>query len=163
MESHELRLWEIIERIGKGYDVSEDDLPFAETCLDAPEPQAQANACEILFRCSTSESVRCHALDRVEQLCANAAEEDYVVTLLIVMLYPPLSAFSNRTALKDFTVKCARSSRWQIRTNAVSVLQRLARTGDQDAIRLTTSLANDTNSYVRENAQNALQSLGEQA
>jgi len=160
MEPHELRLWEIHRRAGKVGDLPEADLVFAETCLDAPPPQAQANACEILFRCSRSESARSRALDKVEQLCANAAEEDDVVTLLIVMLYLPLSAFSERPSLRELAVKSATSSRWQLRTNAASVLQRIAKTGDADALQLLRLLTSDANSYVSENAQNAIQSLG---
>lgn len=159
MEAHELRLWEILQRAGKGNEVSEDDLVFAENCLGLPPPEAQANACEILFRCSKSESARSRALDTAEQLCANAAEEDYVVTLLILMLYSPPNTFLEKPTFREFAVKCARSSRWQIRTNAGSVLQRFAQK-DDEALGLLRVLASDSNVYVRENAQNSLRILG---
>jgi hypothetical protein len=161
MESHELKLWEILHRAGKPGDVSEDDLAFVERCLDLPPPQAQANACEILFRHSKSDAARRRALDTIEQMCAQAAEEDYVITLLIVMLYPPLSAFTEKPSLREFALQCARSNRWQIRTNAASVLQRIAKKGDRSAIELLRLLANDSERYVSDNAKSAIQTLGE--
>jgi len=161
MEPHELRLWEILQRAGKINHLPEDDLVFAEACLDKPPFQAQANACEILFRCSRSESARCRALDKLQQLCTYAAEEDYVVTLHTLMLYVPLSAFTNMPDLREFAFRSAGSSRWQIRTNAASVLLRITKTGDPDALELLRLLTRDSNSYVSANARNAIQRFGD--
>ena len=163
MTKQELWLWGILRCAAKGNELPEDDLAFAESCLETPPPQAQANACEILFRCSRSEPTRCRALDTVEQLCDKASEEDYVVTILIVMLYIPLDAFSDRPTLREFTFKCGSSNSWQIRTNAVSVLQRVATRGDRNALQLLQYLASDSNRWVSENARNAIHSLGESA
>lgn len=161
MRPLELRLWEILHRSGKGVELSADDIAFAEQCLDDNAAQIQANACEVLCRYSSSESARRRAVNRIADLCLNFTEEDYAITILTVMLYLSQDTLLNARVLGDFAFKCAYSSRWQIRTNAVSVLHRFVKIGNTDALNLIKTLSNDPNNYVRANAQHVLQRIGE--
>jgi hypothetical protein len=154
MNPQDLRLWKIVQWAGGGNDLPQEDLAFVEGCLGATEPQTQANACEVLLRCSASQAAKLRAIDTLKQLSLHASEEDYVLTLLIAMLFLPIGVVSGAASLRGFVFRCARSSRWQIRTNAASLLHSLARTGDEDALNLLNVLANDSNDYVRENAPN---------
>ena len=155
------RLWKITEKAGQSIPLSADELGFAESCLAAPDPGDRANACEVVFRASESPEARSRALDEVDHLCRSTSEEDYAVTLLNVLLYVSLDDIVNRAALKDFVFKSASSSRWATRTNSVSVLERIAQTGDQEALRRIEHLAEDADNYVQTNARSSLGRLSE--
>jgi hypothetical protein len=156
------RLWEITEKAGHSIPLSADELGFAESCLTAPDSGVRANACEVIFRASESPQAKSLALNELEHLCRNTSEEDYAVTLLNVLLYVSLDDIVTRAPLRGFVFRSASSTRWPIRTNAVSVLERLARTGDREALRKIEHLAeDDDDNYVQTNARNSLGRLTE--
>jgi hypothetical protein len=153
------RLWEIAEKAGRSLPLSKEELEFAEGCLAAPRAQERASACEILLRSSESEVTRHRALAEVEHLCQEAREEDWGVTLLNALLYVSPDDLTKGPTLSAFILRCASSPGWAMRTNAVSLLEVLARLGNGEAKRLIKGLAYDANDYARMNALNALARL----
>ena len=163
MKTRDLRLWEILQRAEKGNALSTDDLSFAESRLDDPDPRSQTHACTIIFRCSKSSSSKSRALDTIERLCAKPVDENYTMRLLIAMMYVPLSALKKGTSLRECVVESAGSNQVGIRTNVSFVLGRLAKSGDSEAIGLLRLLTKDSDNYVKENAQITLRQLGKGA
>jgi len=155
------KLWKIVEKAGQGRPLSEEELSFVEGCLGAPDPGDLTNACEAILRASDSPRLRNLALTRLEGLSGNASEEDYAVTLLSTLLYVPADDIISRATLKDFVFASALSRRWAIRTNAVSVLERIAHKGDREALLRIKQLAEDANDYVQANARSSLERLVE--
>ena len=142
--------------------LSADNLAYAESFLDDPDPPIRTYASTIVLRCSDSESVKAKAVETVEELCRQAADEDFVCRLLIALMFVPLHALSTRSALRYFVARATRSSRFQIRLNAAWPLGRLAKSGDAQAIGLLGLLAKDSDEQVRKNAKVTLAQLGRQ-
>ena len=159
MEPDELRLWETVRRAGKGSNLSESDLSFAEACLSASDAQDVANACEIILRCSTSIQGRQRARSILEDLCLRPLEDGPVMTILNVMLFIELGEYANQTAVRKFVLDAVRSNVTGIRVNAVFILARIAQVGDEEALNLLKSLTNDENEYVRSNARIMIKKL----
>jgi hypothetical protein len=153
------RLSIILDKASQRIDLSENDVEFVNACLSSASQDDQAVACEVVFRSSPSHSLRQHALETLEKLSTAGGEADHVITLLLAMLFVPAQALSERPPIRTFLMTCAHSKRWQIRTNAVSVLERLAHTGDGEALTLIKTMAKDENEYVSANSESSLSRL----
>jgi HEAT repeat protein len=160
MRSGDERLWDIVTKAGIGASLSSEELGYAEAALRSPLALDRSNACEALLRRSTSDTQRAAAFEALEALCLASADEDYVVILLNAMLYTRNFAFRSPSRIRDFLVRSGRSRNGHIRTNAVELIEPIARGGDREALDLIKGLARDENANVRSNALLSLRNLG---
>ena len=152
-------LWKLLHNASQGCDLSKEEIKVAASYLDNARPGALANACEIIYRSSRSTLLRRRALDTLEKLCRAGGEGEYVVTMLTAMLFVPVKTLSERRSIKEFLTRCGASRRWQIRVNAINVLERLAHAGDSKALDSIRVLTGDKNEYVRGNSLNSMSRL----
>jgi hypothetical protein len=161
MDSSDERLWDIVDKAASTSFLSAEELAYAEESLKSPIPVNRANACEAILRCSRAQAQREAAVRTLEELCLNSAEQDYVMTLLIALMYARTAVFSNSMGMKLFVMRLGHSSKYYFRANATDSVWVLAEAGDRDAVQLLRLLANDEDERVRKNASYYLRKLGE--
>ncbi len=156
------RLWDIWYKAGTTGYLNAEELAYAEGHLRSSIAQDRANACEVMLRCSRSHAQRAAAVKALEELCLDsAADEDHVMTLLIALMYARTAGFSNPTGMRQFVMRCGRSSKYYIRADAADAVWVLAKVGDREAVELLRSLASDEDEAVRSNGRYYLKKLGE--
>ena len=156
-------LWDIVVKAATGGVPSVEELLYAEAALGSPVALDRANACEAILRRSTLKTQRTAALTVLESLCLASENEDYVVVLLNAMLYARNLTFRNPSRMRDFVLRSVRSPKAPIRTNAVELVEQLARAGDRQSLDALRALTRDPDSNVRSNAIVSLRNLGASA
>jgi len=155
------KLWDIVDKAGTTSCLSAEELAYAELHLKSSLPEDRANACEAILRCSRSHAQRAAAVLALEELCLNSADEDYVMTLLIALMYARTAVFSNPVGMRQFVMRSGRSPKSHIRADAADAVWVLAKADDREAVELLRSLTIDEDEGVRGNAVYYLKKLGE--
>ena len=139
-----------------GHALSASELHVAGTLIISDSLRVASIACGAILRDQSSEEeLRQRAALRLEELCQEYIKKDhrYKNELLVTLMLIPTSTLKSSRILEEFTYRAASAKRFTLRVNAMSVLERLARLGNEESIRRLTEALADPNEEVRRNAR----------
>lgn len=137
------------------------DLAVAERVLESLNFSEKLIGCEALIRYSESAISKERALAEFESLCKQALEDSSLQdpTLLYSLSFVPDPCFIGNKVFREITLRSATDVNLGARTNAMVLLERLARLGDTEAVEILRRSLHDSHEYVRNNARQCLDRL----
>ncbi len=160
MENISSRIWTIADRVGTEVTPSLEELHFSEKYISSEYNETiRSNSCMIIISSSEDEVARNRAICALGNLCQNKSHENWAITVLVTFLYMSNKELVSNQNFEYFCHFAAKSNRWELRCNAVSVLEKFSKItkhNESQAIELIRLLSSDKNKYVRSCASSAL-------